>query len=371
MRRRPRALRRPHCCCQWSKGDYAAATQLQDDLAVMTSANKLMETLRGYLKFIPDDHGNTPAAATPLSGAPDPARPGRVTASVAGIIGSSGDTDVFKISAAAGELNIELTLTSEDPTAAAVGSSPVVSKLDSAIRVVSASDSQEVLIADNTNGLLQGTRSTSLLAGGMYYVSIAGVGEGDPVSTGYSNYASLGPYKMTLTWLPGNGSASQPDPPPPPPPPLPPPPPPLPPPPPPSEPPAPPPSPPPPSGVVQLRAAEASAQPATAGTRAVVKFSAPGALPGRTRLELRVVWRVSPSDGTMPNMFRRTAYRRVDTGGAFMLASPPSSASAATAELEILGGRVVVRRAQQAARAPAGLSLDLGASDTRVKVKWP
>lgn len=62
---------------QWSQGQYAAANQLQDDLALMTRTN--------YLSYRTDDHGGTPATATPLTAGVE----------AAGNIERSGDVDCF------------------------------------------------------------------------------------------------------------------------------------------------------------------------------------------------------------------------------------------------------------------------------------
>src|SRR5207249_5037476 len=43
---------------------------------------------------------------------------------------------------------------------------------------------------------------TATVATGTYYLEVDGVGSGDPVTTGYSDYASLGQYQITGTVIP-------------------------------------------------------------------------------------------------------------------------------------------------------------------------
>lgn len=69
---------------QWSKGEYNAANQLQDDLAIITGASN------GF-GYRPDDHGNTRTTATSLDTGATPAG--------AGIIETGTDVDYFDFTA--------------------------------------------------------------------------------------------------------------------------------------------------------------------------------------------------------------------------------------------------------------------------------
>ena len=73
---------------QWSKGEYAGANNLQDDL-------ELIASLTG---FRPDDHGGVPERATIVSS----------SSTTSGVIGSTGDRDVFAVDVGAGNLAVTL-----------------------------------------------------------------------------------------------------------------------------------------------------------------------------------------------------------------------------------------------------------------------
>jgi len=75
---------------QWSKGEYANANNTQDDFAVAGSNG---------LPLRSDDHGNTAATATALSGTP---------ANAVGVIAGRTDIDAFTISASAGPATISV-----------------------------------------------------------------------------------------------------------------------------------------------------------------------------------------------------------------------------------------------------------------------
>ncbi len=160
---------------QWSRGEYTGANQSQDDLAVI-------QTHGGTLRA--DDHGDTFAAATLLSGP---------NLSAAGRISTGGDKDVFTFVAGAGgaslqvspapygpdvDLRLELfdaagvTLANADPTAG-ITSADIAYGLDAAVTVT--------------------------LDPGTYFVRISSVGSGNPLSTGYSTYGSIGTYTVSGT----------------------------------------------------------------------------------------------------------------------------------------------------------------------------
>ncbi|MFZ9630254.1 MAG: PKD domain-containing protein [Ilumatobacteraceae bacterium] len=168
---------------QWSKGEYSGANNTQDDFAVAGSNGLPLRT---------DDHGNAAGTATALQGSP---------ATVDGIIGGRTDVDAFTISASAGAATFS------------VIPAPTSPDLDVKLEL---RDSNGTLVAsddpasgstgyDSPTGM--GASITTTLAAGTYTLLVDGVGYGDPLNTGYSDYASLGFYRLTATVVGPDGQA--------------------------------------------------------------------------------------------------------------------------------------------------------------------
>ena len=156
---------------QWSKGEYLGANNQEDDLAIMQSHG---------IPVISDDHGNTTASATVLSGS---------NISASGLITTRSDVDVFKFSTAGGNVTLNLN------PAPRGGNLNIEAKiLDSA---------GNVLAVSNPTGLSASFNQS--FATGVYYLTVDGVGAGD-LSTGYSDYASIGQYSITGTLTASSGS---------------------------------------------------------------------------------------------------------------------------------------------------------------------
>ena len=160
---------------QWSRGEYTNANNTQDDIAVIQSHGAPMRA---------DDHGDTFAAATLLTGP---------NLAATGVISSGGDRDVFAFVAGAGGATI---------TAAPAPYGPDLDirlELFDANGVVVAQSDPTVGItsADIAYGL--DASVTVTLNPGTYYVRISGTGSGDPATNGYSSYASIGQYTLTGT----------------------------------------------------------------------------------------------------------------------------------------------------------------------------
>jgi hypothetical protein len=153
---------------QWSKGEYASASNTEDDLAVITSHG---------LSFRADDKGNTIGTAGALTVTSSTA------ASAAGIISTTADVDFYSLTlGAGGHLNLSL-------DEAVVGANlDILAKLFS-------SDGKLVATSNSTSDL--GASFSVDLAAGTYYVSVDGTGQGDPALAGYSDYGSLGAYAIT------------------------------------------------------------------------------------------------------------------------------------------------------------------------------
>lgn len=164
---------------QWSKGEYLDANNTQDDYAVAQS-NGLPLRL--------DDHGDTNATATVLVGT---SSGGITTAAAQGVIERPTDADVFAFSAAAGPVNVTLT-----PAARSANLDAVVTLRNSAGTVLGSANPVDALNA---------TLSVNVPQAGTYYLSVQGTGKGDPLSTGYSSYGSVGQYALGVNfYTPGN-----------------------------------------------------------------------------------------------------------------------------------------------------------------------
>jgi PKD repeat protein len=149
---------------QWSKGEYSGANNTEDDLAIIPTYGVPLRA---------DDHGNFIGSATPLAGP---------NVSASGIIETRNDADMFSFQTGAGSVSFT------------VNPGPRGPNLDILVSLYNATGG---LIASN-NGTGLPASLTATVAAGTYYLSIDGVGTGDP-TTGYSDYASLGQYQITGT----------------------------------------------------------------------------------------------------------------------------------------------------------------------------
>lgn len=159
---------------QWAKGEYKDATSQQDNLAAITNPGS-------GIPLLPDDHGNTTETATLAPG---------VSANVGGVIGSTNDVDVFRINTGRGNLVI----------------TPKVSLVAPNLRL-------QIKVLNST-GTVLGTYEGSGTAGNMaprpitvalttegsYFIQLDGIGNGDGVTSGYTEYGSIGYYSFTATW---------------------------------------------------------------------------------------------------------------------------------------------------------------------------
>ena len=154
---------------QWSKGQYAGANNVQDDIYVIGN----------YLGWVADDYvGNTGTSATLPAGT---TRSGRIS-------WGSGEQDAFRFSlSGTRRLNIQ--------------SWEAFQQVDTNLnmRVQLTNSAGNVLYTSSPGGNTR-TNMTVTLNAGQYFVFVTGVGEGT-ASTGYTNYASLGYYKLLLQFV--------------------------------------------------------------------------------------------------------------------------------------------------------------------------
>ena len=158
---------------QWSKGEYAGATNSEDDLAVMQ--------LNG-VALLADDAGDTLAAAVGLTGP---------SLSRSGLISTRTDVDIYRFSAAAGALSISVT-----PPNVGGDLDIKAQLLDTAGAVISESDPGVGTVSKLDASGLGATIGTTVSAG-TYYLRVDGVGFGNPLDTGYSDYGSIGRYRIS------------------------------------------------------------------------------------------------------------------------------------------------------------------------------
>ncbi|MBN1569432.1 MAG: PKD domain-containing protein [Acidobacteria bacterium] len=151
---------------QWAKGEYAKANNTEDQLLVMQSYG---------LAYYPDDHGDTADSATMLTGV--------TSVSDTGFIERSADVDVFKLLTGSGALAINVSPAPLGPDL----------KILAELR-----DSNWNILGSSSLASLAASISADVAAG-TYYLAVSGIGSGDPLTTGYSDYASLGQYVVTGT----------------------------------------------------------------------------------------------------------------------------------------------------------------------------
>ena len=169
---------------QWSKGEYSDANNKQDDLAIISSSSNGA----GYRK---DDFGNSVSAATLLSG---------TSFSQFGVIETSGDSDWFGFTTGAGTVSLSISNACQTwvnngsglyTSYLLAGRSP---NLDIAAALY---DTNGKLVASSNPGDSLSASFNLSLAAGTYYLKVDGAGFGDPLSNGYSDYASLGEYLVS------------------------------------------------------------------------------------------------------------------------------------------------------------------------------
>ncbi len=171
---------------QWSKGEYQGANNSEDDIAIIENANSV--------NFRTDDHGNDEANSTELAFS---ANDGTVIEDENfGIIETRTDKDYFKINAAAGTIDLNFRPANEFPQSPNLDIQ--VRLLDATGNQVAISDPDEMTAAIN-EAVTEGT----------YYIEVDGVGFGDPLTNGYSDYASLGQYFISGSIPPNNLSTDE------------------------------------------------------------------------------------------------------------------------------------------------------------------
>jgi hypothetical protein len=170
----------PYGLSQWDKGEYLNANHSEDSLNIITTQNGF-----GYR---PDDHGSTPATATPIS-----INNSNLEFVAEGIIEQPTDRDYFAF-----------TMSSTGPIRFIINPDNLAANLDIIAKIHDASGS--VFYISNPSDALSAEFQVTLNAGD-YYLSIDGTGLNDPLgppADGYSDYGSLGYYSIEAI---GGGSS--------------------------------------------------------------------------------------------------------------------------------------------------------------------
>jgi hypothetical protein len=152
---------------QWSKGEYLSSNNSQDDLAIITTKN-------GF-SYRVDQHADTAAGATVLTVS-------GTVASGSGIIETRNDVDVFSFTTAGGVVTLN------------VAGEVSGQALDILAEIKDAGGN--TLAAGNPDLLTDASVSANLAAG-TYFLHVSGVGRGDYLVDGYTDYGSIGQYAIT------------------------------------------------------------------------------------------------------------------------------------------------------------------------------
>lgn len=184
---------------QWSRGDYPAANNREDDFAVLGANGASLR---------PDEAGSTPATAVPLTSLPGGE----------GAITGRDDRDWFTVTDCAG------------PVTASVSPAPVGPNLDVRVELRDGAGALLAAAAPATSRTSSGVTGlgasvTSTLNGGPFHVVVSGAGSlsggGSGWSSGgYDSYGSAGSYRLTVAGCsgtpgPGPGPGTDPTDPPP------------------------------------------------------------------------------------------------------------------------------------------------------------
>jgi Metallo-peptidase family M12B Reprolysin-like len=157
---------------QWSKGEYAYASQTEDDLTIISTQN-------GF-SYRNDDHGNSNATASLMD----------ISGSIIsdwGIIERTTDADYFSFATGAGTIQIDVKPLDRGPN------------LDIFLELYDASN---VLLASSNPLDLLSASITATVSAQQYYLRVSGTGKGSAATDGFSRYASLGQFFISGTVVP-------------------------------------------------------------------------------------------------------------------------------------------------------------------------
>jgi hypothetical protein len=152
---------------QWSRGEYLSANNTENDLNKIT-------TLNGF-GYRVDQVSNSIVSATSLSGSSG-------SRSASGILEMTGDQDVFSFSTLGGSCSFS-----------ALGDADG-QNVDVLLEILD--ETGAVVTSANPDTLTDASVAATLTAGN-YFLRVSGVGRGDILADGYSNYSSIGQYTIS------------------------------------------------------------------------------------------------------------------------------------------------------------------------------
>jgi hypothetical protein len=156
---------------QWSKGEYTGASLFEDDLAIIAGSNNAVD-------YRLDDAGSSLATARYLE-----IQGTGNTVSGQGLIETSDDLDTFRFRTdASGTTTITVKTVTAGPN------------LDVLAEIVNSSGT--VVASANPETAVDATVTVSIPAG-EYLLRVSGTGMGNPATTGYTDYGSLGAYSLS------------------------------------------------------------------------------------------------------------------------------------------------------------------------------
>lgn len=165
---------------QWSRGDYAGATNTENDVAVIA----------GEIPRVADEAGAGTGGSAPL-----PEGTAYVT--------SRTDVDTYGLGACSGAVVAGATTAGLGPDL-----DLQLTLLDADGAVVATADPASATVDSSRASGMDATLSTDVPAG-TYHLSVDGVGNGTP-DTGYDDYASIGGYDLSVTGCDGGSPAGAP-----------------------------------------------------------------------------------------------------------------------------------------------------------------
>lgn len=164
---------------QWSKGEYLSANNLEDDLAIITTRN-------GFT-YLADDYANDRTSAAAINGTRGLGAAANIfNVAQTGVITTRTDTDWFKLTVGNGTLVLTAT------------GGIANTMLDIQMDLYTSTGS--LLASSNPTDQLTASINRNVTAG-VYYVRIDGVGNGQVLGTGYSDYGSIGTYNIAGSFV--------------------------------------------------------------------------------------------------------------------------------------------------------------------------
>ncbi|MEI8180374.1 PKD domain-containing protein [Aestuariivirga sp.] len=159
---------------QFSKGEYSDANNKEEDFVIAQNFG---------LPLRLDDYGSNIATATPFvqgtSG-------NIVSGSMDGVVETANDRDVFAIAAGPGTIQATVMPANRSPD------------MDLVLTLLDGSGN--VLVTANPLNALQSSITYNVLTQGSYYLEVRGTGQGNPAIDGYSNYGSVGNFRLTASY---------------------------------------------------------------------------------------------------------------------------------------------------------------------------